>query len=203
MVETGDTALTGKTFVVLGASSPHGAATVRALAREGANLALGGRSRERLEGLQEEARTSGAEAVVVGTHLAKRHHPAHLVEAAVEAFGGVDVLLYMASAGAPPLGSLDVEAWERSLEVNLRGLVYCLAAVLPAMREDGCVVVAGRKDDGHDPLLRASRAAVRALLDELSSGGVRTAEVGLEGLDPAEASRKTTGAVRGLIRPDG
>ena len=193
----------GKAIIVLGASSPHGAATVRTLARGGANLALGGRDREKLEALRDEARASGAEALVVGTHLAKRHHPAHLVEAAVEAFGGVDALLYMASACAPPLESFDVEAWERSLEVNLRGFVYCLAAALPAMRDGGCVVVAGVGDRGRDPLLRASRAAARALLDELFSGGVAAAEVELDDLAPEEASRKVTDALGDLARAGG
>lgn len=111
--------LAGKTTLVLGASSPHGAATVRALAHEGANLALGGRSREKLEALAPEAEASGGRAIVVGTHLAK-HHPVHLVEAAIKTFGGLDALLYMASAGAPSLWNLDVDSWERSLDVNVR-----------------------------------------------------------------------------------
>jgi hypothetical protein len=55
-------------------------------------------------------RFCGGEALVLGVHLAKRHHPAHLVEAAVETFGGLDALLFMASATAPPLGSLDIDA---------------------------------------------------------------------------------------------
>jgi NADP-dependent 3-hydroxy acid dehydrogenase YdfG len=79
--------LEGKTAIVLGGSSAYGAAAVRALARESVNVVLGGRDRDRLETLEEEAQILGGEALVVGTHLAKRHHPAHLVEAAVEAFG--------------------------------------------------------------------------------------------------------------------
>lgn len=205
------TDLAGKTILVLGASSPHGAATVRVLAAEGANLALGGRSREKLEALALEAEATGGRAIVVGTHLAKRHHPAHLVEAAVETFGGLDVLLYMASAGAPSLGSLDVDSWERSLDVNLRGFVYCLAAAVPAMRVDGggCVAVAGQEEEG-DPLLRASRAAVRAILGELSrelsSDGIRTAEVRLDAgpPDPVESSKKIVSALKDdLLRRDG
>jgi NADP-dependent 3-hydroxy acid dehydrogenase YdfG len=113
--------LSGKTVMVLGGSSPYGAAAARALGREGASVALGGRDRQRLEALEEGIRAHGGEALVLGEHLAKRHHPAHLVEAAVEAFGGVDALLYMARANAPPLKILDIDAWERSLDVNVRG----------------------------------------------------------------------------------
>jgi NADP-dependent 3-hydroxy acid dehydrogenase YdfG len=180
--------LSGKTVMVLGGSSPYGAAAARALGREGASVALGGRDRQRLEALEEGIRAHGGEALVLGVHLAKRHHPAHLVEAAVEAFGGVDALLYMARANAPPLKILDIDAWERSLDVNVRGFVYCLAAALPAMRErgGGCVVVVNVEDPvgAPDPFLRAWRAAVRTILEELLGElpdyGIRAAEVGLD-----------------------
>jgi NADP-dependent 3-hydroxy acid dehydrogenase YdfG len=190
--------------VVLGGSSLYGAAAARELGREGANVALGGRDRQRLEELEAEVRTDGGEALVVGVHLAKRHHPAHLVEAAVEAFGGLDALLYMASAAAPPLRSLDLDAWERSLDVNVRGFVYCLAAALPAMREreEGLVVVAGVEDAGGtgDPLLRASRAAVSTILEELlrelSAEGIRAAEVRLS----ARQARDPEACARTIVR---
>ncbi|HSK99664.1 MAG TPA: SDR family NAD(P)-dependent oxidoreductase, partial [Rubrobacteraceae bacterium] len=188
--------LSGKTVMVLGGSGPYGAAATRALGREGANVALGGRDRQRLEELEEEVRARGGQALVLGVHLAKRHHPAHLVEAAVETFGGLDALLFMASATAPPLGSLDIDAWERSLDVNVRGFIDCLAAALPAMlkRGGGRIVVVG-VEDARDPLLRAWRAAVRTILEELSrelsSDGIHTAEVRLDtrqARDPEECS---------------
>jgi NADP-dependent 3-hydroxy acid dehydrogenase YdfG len=150
--------LFGKTVMVLGGSSPYGAAAARALGREGASVALGGRDRQRLQKLEAEIRAHGGEALVLGVPLAKRHHPAHLVEAAVEYFGGVDALPYMARANVPPLETLDIDAWERSLDVNVRGFVYCLAAALPAMRErrEGVVVVNVEDPGGApDPLLRA------------------------------------------------
>jgi NAD(P)-dependent dehydrogenase (short-subunit alcohol dehydrogenase family) len=154
-------ALSGKTVMVLGGSGSYGVAASRALGREGANVALGGRDRQRLEEL-EEVRARGGQALVLGVHLAKRHHPAYLVEAAVETFGGLVALLFMASATAPPLGSLDIDAWERSLDVNVRGFIYCLAAALPTMLErgGGRIVVVG-VEDARDPLLRASRCRCR------------------------------------------
>jgi NAD(P)-dependent dehydrogenase (short-subunit alcohol dehydrogenase family) len=147
-------------------------------------------------------------------HLAKRHHPAHLVEAAVEAFGGLDALLFMACASAPPLESLDVDAWERSLNVNVRGFIYCLAAALPAMRErgGGHVVVASVESTGHtpDPLLRAWRAAVRTILEELprelSSDGIQAAEVRLDARrakDPEESAKPMVSALRDPVGPGG
>lgn len=163
--------LVGKTAVVLGASNPYGAAAARLLAGEGVNLALGGRDRERLEALQAEVEVAGGEALVVGTHLAKRHHPVHLVEAAVEQFGGLDYLLFMAYSGAPPLTSQEVVEWERSVDVNIKGFLYCLAAALPALRVSGGHVVAlGAEEPGlPDPLHRAARAAVSVLVEELNA----------------------------------
>lgn len=147
------------------------------LASRGVNLALGGRSRDKLEMLQGEIEASGGRALVVGTHLAKRHHPAHLVEAALEEYGSLDILLFMARATAPPLSSLDLEAWERSIDVNVKGFMYCLAASLPALSEGegGCVAVLSVDDpaDMPDPLLRAGQAAVRTILEEISSEALR------------------------------
>lgn len=206
--------LSGKTVVVLGGSSAHGAAAVRALGREGANVALGGRDRQKLEELEAEVRAQGGEALVLGVHLAKRHHPVHLVEAAAEAFGGPDALLFMASAAAPPLGSLDVDAWERSLDVNVRGFVYCLAAALPAMRGrgGGRVVVVGVEEagDAPDPLLRAWRAAVSTILGEVhrefSPLGIHAAEVRLDiprARDPEQCSETILRALRDPASPNG
>ena len=164
--------LLGKTAVVLGASGPHGSATVRLLAREGANLALGGRSREQLEALQEEVEDLGGRALVVGTHLAKRHHPVHLVEAAAEQFGGLDALLFMAYSTAPPLGSLEIESWERSVDVNVKSFLYSVAAALPALRERGgghIIALGAEKPGPTDPLHRAARAAVGVLAEELNT----------------------------------
>ncbi len=168
----GETTLSGKTAVILGASAPCGKATARLLASQGVNLALGGRSRDELETLQGEIEASGGRALVVGTHLAKSRHPAHLVEAALEEYGSLDILLFMARASAPPLESLGLEAWERSIDINFKGFMYCLAASLPALRDggDGCVAVLNVEDPAGtpDPLLRASQAAMRAVLTEVS-----------------------------------
>jgi NAD(P)-dependent dehydrogenase (short-subunit alcohol dehydrogenase family) len=158
-------------------------------------------------------RFCGGEALVLGVHLAKRHHPAHLVEAAVETFGGLDALLFMASATAPPLGSLDIDAWERFLDVNVRGFIYCFAAALPAMlkRGGGRIVVVGVEDagDARDPLLRGWRAAVRTILEELSrelsSDGIHTAEVRLDARqarDPEECSNTIVGVLKDPASPD-
>jgi NADP-dependent 3-hydroxy acid dehydrogenase YdfG len=177
-------ALQGRTVVVLGGSGPYGGAVARELGREGASVALGGRDRQRLEELEAEIRAHGGEALALGVHLAKRHHPAHLVEAAVEHFGGLDVLLFAAHAAAPPLATLDLDAWERSVDVNVKGFLYCLAAALPAMLDGGggrVVVLEVLDPSSEDPLLEAARVAVRVLLQnlaaELGDRGIRADEI--------------------------
>lgn len=200
--------IAGKTAAVLGASSPHGAATARLLAREGVNLVLGGRSRDRLEALEKEIEAEGGRAVVIGIHLAKRHHPAHLVQAAQERFGRLDILLFMAYSLASPLKNLELDSWERSVDVNVKGFLYSIAAALPVMREkgDGHVLVIGADDtQSPDPLYRASRAAVRVLLQELSrelsDEGIRTSEVRLADLSRTSPERCAESVCRLLANP--
>ncbi|QIN84559.1 SDR family NAD(P)-dependent oxidoreductase [Rubrobacter tropicus] len=208
MVGGGD--LAGKTAVVLGATGHFGAATARMLGHEGANLVLGGRSRDRLEALEKEITDSGGRALVVGTHLAKRHHLDHLMEAAVEGFGGLDALLFMARASAPPLASLDVEAFERSVDVNVKGFLYAVTAALPIMRGGGggCVVYFSAAPDAPDPLCDMGQAAARVLLRELGrefhEERIRASEVALsDPLRPDATGRCAEAVRRALIMPDG
>lgn len=177
------------------------------LAERGVNLALGGRSRDELEALRSEIEASGGRALVVGAHLAKRHHPAHLVEAALEEYGNLDLLLFMAYASAPPLDSLDVEAWERSIDVNIKGFMYCLAASLPALREGegGRVAVLSIEDPGGtpDPFLRAGQAAVRTILEDVGglSEEFRAAEILTDARtldDPERCAEKVAQALSSL-----
>lgn len=200
--------LQDKTAIVLGASSAYGAATARMLGREGAAVVLGGRSRDKLEALEEEIVSSGGRAVSLGVHLAKRHHLEHLVEAAVETFGGPDILVFAARAFSPPLKSLDVEAFERSVDVNVKGLLYTLTAVLPAMQETGgghVVYLGPEQPEDEDPLYEAGLAAADVLLREScrafgSGGGVRASELFIPADMEAEQCAET---VRGaLLTPD-
>lgn len=171
--------LEGRTVAVLGASGCHGAAAARALANEGASLVLGARSREPLESLQrelEETRT-----LVVGTDVTRRHHLERLVEVAVEGFGGLDALVYAARARPASLANLEADAWESSVDVNLRGFLYAVGAALPVLLEGGGHVVdLGGAPEDHDALGRGAASARRVALEELhsehSNGGVTFSE---------------------------
>jgi NAD(P)-dependent dehydrogenase (short-subunit alcohol dehydrogenase family) len=195
--------LAGKTAMVLGGSGAYGAATARMLGLEGANVALGGRDREKLEELEAGIHAAGGAALTVGVHLAKRHHPAHLVQAAVEHFGGLDYLLFAARSPAPGLEDPDTGAWETSVDVNFKGFLYCLAAALPAMGGEGAVLRVDLTDPSSpDPLYEAAGAAARTVLQRLAANpshpGIRTGVVRLG--DPRRADPGAcAGAVRRLL----
>jgi NADP-dependent 3-hydroxy acid dehydrogenase YdfG len=127
--------LEGRRAVVTGASSGIGEATVDALVREGAAVAAGARRRERLEALAE--RVDGAvhvHEVDITDEAAARS----FIEDAAAALDGLDVLVN--NAGVMLLGPVtgaEVEHWQRMINVNLLGLLYCTHAALPIMGEGG------------------------------------------------------------------
>jgi NADP-dependent 3-hydroxy acid dehydrogenase YdfG len=123
-----------KVVVITGASSGLGEATARRLAREGAKLVLGARRLERLRALAEEL-SLGDEAVVQ-TDVTDREQVENLVKHAVQTHGRVDAIIN--NAGLMPLSPLEalkVEDWDRTIDVNLKGVLYGTAAVLPHMKE--------------------------------------------------------------------
>lgn len=160
--------LDGKTIAVVGASGYHAAAVARALAREGASLVLGSRSREPLQELQRELEEAGGRALVIGTDVTRQRHLERLVEVAQESFGALDALVYAARARPSSLESLEAGAWGEAVDVNFRGLLYAAGAALPAMLERGgghLVDLDAIMEDG--ALHRAGLWTRRETLDEL------------------------------------
>jgi NADP-dependent 3-hydroxy acid dehydrogenase YdfG len=121
--------------VVTGASSGIGEATARALAREGFAVALAARREDRIAALAEEL---GDQAIAVPTDVADASSAVALIKRAKDELGSVDVLVN--NAGVMLLGPIlgaDVEHWQRMVNVNLLGLMYCTHAALPIMQEQG------------------------------------------------------------------
>ena len=128
----------GKVVAVTGASSGIGATTSRLLARSGARLVLGARREDRLAELAEELREAGAEVVYRAIDVRRREDLAALVELARSEFGRLDVLL--GNAGIGPVSELDelrVDDWDAMVDINLKGLMYGVAAALPVFRHQG------------------------------------------------------------------
>jgi hypothetical protein len=132
------TDLSNKSAIVTGASSGIGEATARHLAAEGAGVALAARRTDRLNDLQAEIEADGGKAIVVSTDVTDRQQVQDLADATLEAFGSIDILVN--NAGVMPLSfikNLHEEEWEQMVDVNVKGVLYCIGAVMPAMLDQG------------------------------------------------------------------
>jgi NAD(P)-dependent dehydrogenase (short-subunit alcohol dehydrogenase family) len=127
--------LKGKTAIVTGAGSGIGRACARALAREGANVALVGRRRDRLEQLADEI---GNSALALQADVASKDQIDRVVADTAKHFGGINVLLN--NAGTLHIGTAEEiteEQWDETFNLNVRGLWLLSRAVLPHMRKAG------------------------------------------------------------------
>ncbi len=127
-----------KVVLVTGASSGIGAGIARELANTGAKLVLGARRMDRLEALAGEIRSAGGEVLTRRLDVTDRLDVAGFAEAARNRYGRVDVIVN--NAGVMPLSlmaSLNVEEWDRMIDVNIKGVLYGIAAVLPEMTARG------------------------------------------------------------------
>ncbi|MBB6488775.1 SDR family oxidoreductase [Rhizobium lusitanum] len=127
-----------KVVLITGASSGIGAGIARELGMAGAKLMLGARRTDRIEALANEIRESGGEAATRRLDVTDRVDVAAFVEAARRNFGRIDVIVN--NAGVMPLSlmaSLKVDEWDRMIDVNIKGVLYGIAAVLPEMTARG------------------------------------------------------------------
>ncbi|WP_276496201.1 SDR family oxidoreductase [Pontibacter litorisediminis] len=164
----------GKVIVITGASSGLGEATARHLSAQGAAVALGARRADRIQSIAEEINKNGGRAIAVTTDVTQREQVQKLVDAAAEQFGRLDVVLN--NAGIMPLSPLErlnVEEWDRMIDLNLKGVLYGIAAALPYMKQQksGHIInvssVAGHKLFPGSAVYSASKFGVRALSEGL------------------------------------
>ena len=128
--------ISGKVVVITGASSGLGEATARHLSQLGAKVVLAARRKERLEQLVSELVAAGGEAVAYQTDVTRADEVKALIQGALDTFGRVDVLVNNAGLMAiAPLSDVRVEEWERMIDINIKGVLYGIAAALPVFQQ--------------------------------------------------------------------
>lgn len=164
----------GKVVVITGASSGLGEATARLLSAQGATVVLGARRIDRLQSLADELNGSGGKALAITTDVTDYDQVKKLVDAAVETYGRVDVIINNAGLmPSSPLERLKIDDWNRMIDVNIKGVLYGIAAALPYMKEQkaGHIInvssVAGHKVRAGAAVYAATKHAVRALSEGL------------------------------------
>ena len=173
----------GLVAVVTGASSGIGAATAAVLAKEGAHVALAARRSEALESLRRRLMAQGGKVIVHQTDVTKREEVESLMRTTEAALGPVDILISCAGVMYfTMMANVQSDQWERTVDVNCKGLLHCLSATVPSMlsRGRGHVVAissdAGRKVFPGLGVYSASKFFVEATLQALR---IETAGTGL------------------------
>jgi NADP-dependent 3-hydroxy acid dehydrogenase YdfG len=178
----------GKVVAITGASSGIGEATGFLLAGRGARVVLGARRTQRLEQLARAIGDRGGEALTCAVDVTRREDLERLVARAVEGFGRLDVLVSNAGIGKiAPVSDLDVDGWAAMIDVNLRGVLYGIAAALPVFHRQGrghfvtTVSTAGLKIVPNQAVYAATKNAVRTFMEglrqESTDSTVRTTSI--------------------------
>ncbi len=175
-----DLGLNGRRAAVAAASSGLGLAVARTLAEEGARVAMCSRDRARIDAA---AATVAGDPVAIVADVAAEDGATGFVRDAVEAFGGVDVLV--TNAGGPPPGtfaSTELTAYQQALDLNFRSAVAMCRAAVPSMQERGwgrVVAITSSVVREPSPVLVASVAArtavtgfLKVLAGEVASSGI-------------------------------
>src|SRR5579864_4577727 len=128
--------ITDKVVVITGASSGIGKSTSTLLAAQGARVVLGARRSDRIDAVVQEISASGGKAIAFVTDVTKRAEVEALIRRTVDTFGRVDVLVNNAGImPIAPIEALKVDEWDRQIDVNIKGLLYGVAAALPHMQK--------------------------------------------------------------------
>jgi NADP-dependent 3-hydroxy acid dehydrogenase YdfG len=168
------TNIENKIILITGASSGIGEATARALAGAGATVVLGARRTDRLEELAGELNAAGGKAIYRSLDVTSRDSVQSFADAAVREFGRIDVIINNAGImPLSPMASLRVDEWDLMIDVNIKGVLHGIAAVLPVMIRQGSGQIINISSIGGlavSPMAAvycATKYAVRAISDGL------------------------------------
>jgi NADP-dependent 3-hydroxy acid dehydrogenase YdfG len=173
-MQTENVNIAGKVVVITGASSGLGEATARYLAERGATVVLGARRAERLQALVDRINRTGGKATAIVTDVIDAAQVQALVDAAVAQHDRIDVILN--NAGVMPHSPLErrkIDDWNRTIDINIKGVLYGIAAALPHMQrqKSGHIInvssVAGHRVGPGSAVYAATKTAVRVISEGL------------------------------------
>ena len=163
-----------KVVVITGASSGIGEATALMLAERGAKVVLGATGPDRLKAVADRIVEAGREAAHAKTDVRRRDEVTNLINLACERYGQLDVVVNNARNGPiSPLDDLRVSEWEDMIDINIKGVLYGIAAALPIFRKQGfghfvnTASTAGHKTVRNQAVYSGTKFAVRAISEGL------------------------------------
>lgn len=166
--------ISGKSIIITGASSGIGEAAAKMLAEQGAKLMLAARREDKLDKLVAEIEAAGGTAAYQVVDVTQQSQVQALADETLKQYGKIDVMIN--NAGIMPLSRLDqllVEEWDRTIDINIKGVLYGIAAVLPAMQkaQSGHIInissVAGHVVFPNAAVYCGTKYAVRAISEGL------------------------------------
>ena len=166
--------IAGKVVVITGASSGLGEAAARSLAALGASVVLGARRADRIQSIADELSRDSGQALAIETDVTHFDQVKRLIDAAVQTYGRIDVMIN--NAGLMPMSPLErrkIDDWNRMIDVNIKGVLYGIAAALPYMQRQkaGHIInvssVAGHKVRPGGAVYSATKHAVRVISEGL------------------------------------
>jgi len=195
-----NTRMKDKVIVITGASSGIGEATAHKLAEAGAKLVLIARREERLQALAQKLMDSyQTESMVVKLDVADRKAVKVAFENIIAHMGRIDVLVN--NAGLMPVSfmeKLKIDEWDRMIDVNLKGLLYCIAGVLPQMKQQGgghivnISSVAGRRVWPGFAVYNATKFGVTALSEAMRMELTPTMNIKVTAIEPGAVATELT-----------
>ncbi len=194
--------LDGKVAIITGASSGIGAATAAALSKAGARVAIGARRTDRLEALAKKMEQAGGEVFWQKLDVTQKDQCDSFAAAVIEKWGGIDILVN--NAGIMPLSffkGLKTEEWDRMIDVNIRGVLYCTAAVIGHMAEkkSGHIVnvssVAGRVVFPSGSVYCATKHAITALSEGLRREFSTRKDIRVTSIEPGVVDTELSGTI--------
>jgi len=164
----------GKVIAITGAGSGIGRATSLLLAKRGARLVLAGRRLDRLNTLAGSIVAEGGEAICIATDVSVSGDLKALVALACEHYGRLDVLVSNAGIGPlSPFDALCIDDWDAMIDINVKGLLYGIAAALPVFRQQktghfiNVVSTAGLRIVPNQGVYAATKNAARTITEAL------------------------------------